>query len=101
MQKKIKTFYMLAFVLGGAAGVTMACHPLSPPECGTPGWNYGGANCGNVPPSTSTTRLQCKQCCQNAVNTGVLPADQLLDCRAFCDHAQFPNDSGDPEPGPR
>jgi hypothetical protein len=85
---------VIGFVLAAGVGVAIACGPSAPPQCGTPGWNYGGANCGNVPPSTSTTALQCDQCCLAAVNSNALPAGEVLNCQAFCAQANFNPPSG-------
>ncbi len=79
----------VAFVLAGAAGIALACHNNPSPSCGTPGWVWGGRNCGLVPPSTSTNRAECRDCCQNGVNFGDITAFEQLDCNAFCDQANF------------
>ena len=79
----------VVFVLAGAAGIGLACHNNPSPSCGTPGWNYGGRNCGLVPPSTSTNQAECEQCCRDAVTDGLLLPVLRQQCLDFCAQANF------------
>lgn len=79
------------------AGVLTACCTVAlatgHPSQGTPGWKYGGLNCGCVAnPNASLT--SCLSCCTDAGLTGALPAADVSDCQAFCNQATFPCYSG-------
>lgn len=59
------------------------------PSQGTPGWKYGGRNCGCLT-NVNATALSCQLCCNSAAHDGSLPAADVSDCIAFCLQAHFP-----------
>ncbi|HLO41401.1 MAG TPA: hypothetical protein VK176_10290 [Phycisphaerales bacterium] len=65
--------------ISGFAIATIDPHPVT-----SPGWMYGRGKCApwSTPPVTS--REACMNCCQNAVDTWLLPPNQLANCQEFC-----------------
>lgn len=56
----------------------------------SPGWNYGGQNCGCLA-SNSNTPATCKMCCDRAARvTFLLDPEELDNCLAFCDQMGEP-----------
>lgn len=74
----------LAFVAAAACSfmVGMAVAQQGGPQ-GTPGWQYGGYNCGCIS-NNQATIFSCRNCCRNAVLNGNLSAAEGGNCAAFC-----------------
>lgn len=88
--------FTIAFV--GMCTVAAVGQPPAPlPGVGTPGWQYGGYNCGCVT-SANATRASCVACCNAAaIPSGPLTPGQVTTCLAFCAQAVFPcNGTGNP-----
>lgn len=71
---------LVALVVGATLGVSVN---HADANIGTPGWNYGGINCGCYNYNCDTF-VCCLACCLGA------PAADRNDCRKFCDQAVFP-----------
>lgn len=85
MKKSTMTMAAVSFALSLATIALAATNPAQ----GTPGWKYGGYNCGctsNQSPSTAS----CNLCCRNAGLNGILDGFGVQDCLAFCAQAVFP-----------
>lgn len=75
------------FVLVGCA----AALATESPSQGTPGWKYGGNNCGCGPNGPAQpTLVSCRQCCIDAGVEGLIEPADVSDCQAFCNQATFP-----------
>jgi len=56
----------------------------------SPGWQYGGYNCGCYA-NVNATLATCTSCCNAALNPpGPLTPGQVTNCIAFCNQAVFP-----------
>lgn len=78
--RSTKAKYWLSAAIVCASATVLANHPSE----GTPGWRFGGLNCGCVA-NEHATRLSCRLCCQNQAT-----ASHVLECLDFCDNATFP-----------
>lgn len=72
-----------------AVGCVLACASVvlavDPPHPVTsPGWMYARNNCSPWATPPVNSRSACLACCQSAVDSWSLPANQLDNCRAFC-----------------
>lgn len=85
MKKSTMTMAAVSFALSLATIALAATHPSQ----GTPGWKYGGYNCGCLT-NQSPNIVSCKNCCNQAGSEGLLDPDELSNCHAFCNQAVFP-----------
>lgn len=81
----VSKFAISGLILATSAAVLAVEHPAQ----GTPGWKFGGRNCGCMT-NLNATRESCRLCCLGAAHDGSLPALDLSDCLDFCQQASFP-----------
>ncbi len=66
-----------------AIGFVLTMQAIAQP--GTPGWKYGGYNCGCLGNACTWTTADCNKCCNAAViPTRPLNPGQVTHCLAFC-----------------
>ncbi len=59
------------------------------PAQGTPGWQFGGRNCGCFS-SDSATIASCRLCCTKSATNGRLAPEERDNCRSFCNQMGQP-----------
>ncbi|MCC6660334.1 MAG: hypothetical protein IT437_05560 [Phycisphaerales bacterium] len=71
-------------------GLTSLAQVIGPDITHSPGWQYGGYNCGCYA-NVNATNASCRACCTAAeIPMGPLTPGQVQNCFALCDQTHYP-----------
>ncbi|MBX9718898.1 MAG: hypothetical protein K2X36_08650 [Microbacteriaceae bacterium] len=75
----VSSMIVFCGTIAGVAGTALATWPI-----GTPGWEYGRLHCSQLGDPCIDSKVQCLNCCEDAVGHSYLDPKDLEDCEQYC-----------------